>query len=167
MVSPPRDLRSESTSLSKVTDSQTHRMSGIERDLNRLSSPIPLLEWEHLDQVTKECIQAGFVLNVSREGDPTTSLGILFQCSIALTVRKIFLIFMWNLLCSSLHPLPFVLSLDVTEKSKRSLGQSGYYWEKYLPLWGKISREMLYYWQRWRPIQQRLTNYMFTEHLSV
>ena len=57
------------------------------------------------------------VLSVSRVGDPTTLLGSLFQYSVTLTIKKFFLIFMWNLLCSSLHPLPLVLSLDVTEKS--------------------------------------------------
>lgn len=57
------------------------------------------------------------VLNVSRVGDPTTLLGSLFQYSVTLTIKKFFLIFMWNLLCSSLHPLPLVLSLGVTEKS--------------------------------------------------
>ena len=35
-------------------------MSGIGRDLERSSSPIPLPEQEHLDQVTQERIQAGF-----------------------------------------------------------------------------------------------------------
>jgi len=40
--------------------SQNHRMSEIGRDLKRFCSPIPLLEQEHLDQVTQECVQAGF-----------------------------------------------------------------------------------------------------------
>jgi len=53
------------------------------------------------------------VLNISREGDSTTSLGSLFQCSVTLRVKKFFLMFSWNLLC----PLPLVLSLDTTEKS--------------------------------------------------
>ena len=43
--------------------------------------------------------------------------GSLFQCSVILSVKFFFLIVRWNLLCPSLHPLPLVLSLDVTEKS--------------------------------------------------
>ena len=46
-----------------------------------------------------------------------TSLGNLFQCSIALTVKKYFLMFRGNLLCFSLCPLPLVLSLGTTDKS--------------------------------------------------
>jgi len=39
---------------------QNHRISGIGRDLERSSSLIPLLEQEHLDQVTQERVQVGF-----------------------------------------------------------------------------------------------------------
>ena len=39
------------------------------------------------------------------------------RCTVTLHVKKLFAMFMWNLLCFSLHPLPLVLSLDVTEKS--------------------------------------------------
>jgi len=38
-------------------------------------------------------------LNISREGDSTTSLGSLFQCSVTLRVKKFFLMFRWNFLC--------------------------------------------------------------------
>jgi len=57
------------------------------------------------------------VLNISREGDSTTYLGSLFQCSVTLRVKKFFLMFRWNFLCFSLSPLPLVLSLGTTEKS--------------------------------------------------
>jgi len=40
--------------------SQNHRISGIEKDLERSSSPVPLMEQEYLDQVTQESIQAYF-----------------------------------------------------------------------------------------------------------
>jgi len=40
--------------------SQNHRMSGIGRDLERSSSPIPLLDKEHLDCVIQERIQVSF-----------------------------------------------------------------------------------------------------------
>jgi len=42
------------------TESHNHRMLGVGRDLERSSSWIPLLEQEHLGQVTQERVQAGF-----------------------------------------------------------------------------------------------------------
>jgi len=57
------------------------------------------------------------VLNISREGDSTTSLGSLCQCSFTLRGKKFFLMFRRNFLCFSVCPLPLVLSLDTTEKS--------------------------------------------------
>jgi len=57
------------------------------------------------------------VLNISREGDSTTSVGSLCQCSVTLRVKKLFLMFRRNFLCFSLCPLPLVLSLGTTEKS--------------------------------------------------
>lgn len=56
------------------------------------------------------------VLNFSR-GDSTTSLGSLFQCCITLTVKKFFLVFIWNFPCSNFCLFPLVLSLDTTKKS--------------------------------------------------
>jgi len=58
-----------------------------------------------------------WVLNISREGDSTTYLGSLFQCSVTLRGKKFFLMFRRNFLCFSLCPLPLVLSLGITEKS--------------------------------------------------
>ena len=52
------------------------------------------------------------VLNISREGDSTNSLGSLGQGSVTLRGKKFFLSFSWNFLCFSLCPLPLVLSLD-------------------------------------------------------
>jgi len=63
-----------------------------------------------------------WVLNISREGDSTTSLGSLGQGSIALRGKKFFLMFRRNFLCFSLCPLPLVLSLKVP----LSLGKSKY-----------------------------------------
>jgi len=57
------------------------------------------------------------VLNISKEGDSTTSPGSLFQCSITLRVKKFFLMFRRNFLCFILRPLPLVLSLGITERS--------------------------------------------------
>ena len=58
-----------------------------------------------------------WVLNISREGDSTTSLDSLFQCSVTLRGKKFFLMFRRNFLCFSLCPLPLVLWLGTTEKS--------------------------------------------------
>ena len=55
------------------------------------------------------------VLNISREGDSTTSLGSLFQCSITLRGKKFFLMFRQNFLWLSLCPLPLVLSLGTKD----------------------------------------------------
>ena len=42
-----------------------------------------------------------------REGDSTASLGSLFQCSVTLTVKKFFPMFVWNFLCSGFCPFFF------------------------------------------------------------
>jgi len=60
---------------------------------------------------------SGQVLSISVEGNSITSLGSLFHCSVTLTVKKFFLIFIWSFLYSSLCSLPYVLSLGTTEKS--------------------------------------------------
>jgi len=43
-------------------------------------------------------------MNISREGKSTTSLGILFQYPVTLTVKKFLRILVQNFLCSSLWP---------------------------------------------------------------
>jgi len=58
-----------------------------------------------------------WVLNTSCEGDSSVCLGSLFQCSITTKVKSFFLMFRWNFLCSSMCPLPLVLSLGTAEKS--------------------------------------------------
>lgn len=92
---------------------ENHRIVGVGRDLWRSSSPtfhkaVPLRKLHGL--VSRR------VLNISWEGDFTTSLGSLCQCSDTLTV-KFFLTLIWNFLCSSLCPLLFVQSLGSAEKS--------------------------------------------------
>jgi len=49
------------------------------------------------------------VLNISREGESTTSLGNLFQGSVTLRGKKFFLLFRWDFLCFSLCLFPLVL----------------------------------------------------------
>ena len=90
-------------------------MSGIGMDLKRSSHPISLPEQEYLDKVIQEHIQAGFECLHRRR--PQSLSGQPVQCSVTLTVNKVFLVFVWNLLCSSLYPLPLVLSLDITKRS--------------------------------------------------
>lgn len=53
-----------------------------------------------LDQVTQVGIRQ--VLNICKEGDSTTSLISLLQCSVTLTVKKFLRTLLWNFLCSSL-----------------------------------------------------------------
>jgi len=75
------------------------------------------LHWKALRQL----------LNIPREGDTTTSLGNLFQCSTTLKVKKLFLMFIWNFPCSSLCPLPLVLLLGTTERSLASFSWLPYF----------------------------------------
>jgi len=95
--------------------SQNHRMAAFGRDLYGSSSPAPLTKKGHLQQAAQDLVQVG--LNISREGDSTTSLGKVFQCSVTLRGKKFFLMFSWNFPCFSLCPLPLVLSLGTTDKS--------------------------------------------------
>uniref|UniRef100_A0A8C3JGM7 Uncharacterized protein n=1 Tax=Calidris pygmaea TaxID=425635 RepID=A0A8C3JGM7_9CHAR len=58
---------------------------------------------EHLSVDRYRCTQSRLhrvvSLNVSREGDSTTSLGSLFQGSATLTGKKFLLMLRWNFLC--------------------------------------------------------------------
>ena len=56
------------------------------------------------------------LLNTSRDGDSTTSLGSLFQGLITLSVKNFFLISNLNLLWCNFRPFPLVLSLVTWEK---------------------------------------------------
>jgi len=53
-----------------------------------------------------------WVLNISREGESTTPLGNLCQCSVTLKVTRFFLVFRWNFSCFSLCLLPLFLLLN-------------------------------------------------------
>lgn len=56
-----------------------------------------------------------WVLSISREGDSTISLDSLFQCSVTLTIKNVFLMFIQNCvpvcghLCSCLFPMLLAL----------------------------------------------------------
>lgn len=56
-------------------------------------------------------------MNISKNGDFTTSLGNLCKCLINLTVKKYFLVFRGNLLHFSFCSLSLVLSMATTVKS--------------------------------------------------
>jgi len=78
---------------------QNHRILGVGRDLCGSSSPAPCQS--RVSQSRLHRTSSRQVLNISREGDSTTSLGSLFQGSVTLRV-KFFLMFRWNFLCFSL-----------------------------------------------------------------
>ena len=95
----------------RITESQHGRVG---RDLWRSSSPTPLLEQDHPEQVAQDRIQAGFeylqrrrLHNLSEQ--PVPVLGHPQS-------EEFFFRFRWNFLCSSLCPLPLVLSLGTTEE---------------------------------------------------
>ena len=90
-------------------------MFGVGRDLCGSPSPTPCPSTDTQSRLHSTASRR--VLNISREGDSTASLGSLFQVSITLRGKKFFLMFSWNFLCSSLCPLPLVLSLGTTAKS--------------------------------------------------
>ena len=58
-----------------------------------------------------------WLLSISKDGDSTTCLGNLCQCSVTRTVKKCFPMLRGNLLCFSVCPLPLVLSVGTTEKT--------------------------------------------------
>jgi len=102
-------------SLHRITESQNHRMLRVGGDLCRSSGPTPLPKQGHLQQAAQDLVR--WVLNISREGESTTSLGSLFQGSVTVREKLFFLMFRQNFLCFNLCPLPLVLSLGTTEKS--------------------------------------------------
>lgn len=94
--------------------SQSHRIVGSGRELWKSQSPTHLLKQLPYSGLHRKA--SWQVLNFSRKGNSTISLGSLFQCSVTIKIKKFFLAFMWNFLCSSLCSLPLVLSVG-TKKS--------------------------------------------------
>jgi len=121
----------------RIRESQNHSMVGVSRDLCGSPSPTPCQS-----RVTQSRLQrtlSRWVLNISREGDSTTSLGSpgspvslsatsphllnmsrdrdsttalgsLFQCLMTLSVKKFFLIYNLMLPQHILRPFPGVMS---------------------------------------------------------
>lgn len=87
---------------------QNHRVVEVGRNLWRSSGPTPLLKWGHPEPVAQDPVQMAF-----GDGDSTTSLANLGQCSVTLIVTKCFPMFMWHLLCFSLYPSPLVLAFQL------------------------------------------------------
>jgi len=71
---------------SPITESQNHRMFGVGRALCGSSSPTPCRSRVIYSRLHKTLSRR--VLNISREGDSTTSLGSLFQCSVTLLLSQ-------------------------------------------------------------------------------
>ena len=88
----------------KPMSSQNHRLVGFGRDLCGSSSPTPCRSRVTYSRLHRTLSR--WILNISREGDSTTSLSSLFQCSVTLRGKKFFLMFRRNFLCFSLCPLP-------------------------------------------------------------
>lgn len=93
-------------------------MLGTGRDLKRSSSPIPLMEQEHLDEATQECVQMGLECLQRRRLYNLSGHPVPVFCHPH--CEEIPLKFKWNLLCSSLSTLPLFLPLVVTKKSLAS-----------------------------------------------
>jgi len=102
-------------------------------------------------------------LNISIEGDSTTSLGSLFQYSVTLRGKKFFLMFRRNFLCLSLCPLLPWLSLLKGDRSEfqdgetRAVQAEGYNCPSIIK-WSAARR-----WSRW-PLQNP---YEFNDALVV
>jgi len=84
----------------RITESQNHRMFGVGRDLCGSPSPTPCPS--RVTQSRLHRTLSRWVLDISREGDSTASLGSLFQCSITLRMKKFFLMFRWKSLSPQL-----------------------------------------------------------------
>lgn len=92
--------------LLKLIDSQNHKIVEVWRYLWRTSSWILYAKQDRLEQVAQN-----HVLNVSKHGDPTTSLCNLFQCLITFTVEIVYLMFKQNFLVYHLCQLSHVFHL--------------------------------------------------------
>ena len=89
-------------------------MVEVGRDLWRSSSPSPCSS-----RVTFPRIVCRWLLNISKEGDATTSVGNVFQSSVTLSVKKFLHMFRQTFLCFDLCPLPECLLLGRNSVLKR------------------------------------------------
>ena len=70
---------------------KNHRTIGVGKDLWVSSNPTPLQKQVLQSRLHRK--QSRWILNISREGNSTASLGSLFQCTVIVRVMKLFLIF--------------------------------------------------------------------------
>jgi len=77
-----RAARRRAPRRARVTESQNHRMVRVGSDLCGSPSPTPCRSRVTPSRLHRTVSRQ--VLNISREGDSTTSLGSLFQCSVTL-----------------------------------------------------------------------------------
>lgn len=85
---------------------QNHRIAEAGRHFWGSSCPTPPLKQGHYSRLLMP--MSIRVLNISKEADPTTSVGDLCQCSTILTVKRFLLMIKWNFLHLNLCPLPLV-----------------------------------------------------------
>lgn len=89
-------LKSECNACCLFAKSQNHRSWKRPPDINESN---PLLKQDSDSRSHRKACR--WVLNLCREGHSTTSLDKLLQCSIALAIKKLFCMFVWNFQCSS------------------------------------------------------------------
>lgn len=94
--------------------SQNHRIVGVEGTSGNHPVQLAIIAVPY-NRLHRKASR--WVFNISRE-DSTISLGTMCQCSVPLTIQNFFLVFRWNLLCSSLWLLPLALSLGSTERAR-------------------------------------------------
>ena len=95
-----------------IIDSENHRMAEVGSNWSSLPAQAgPLFKLSQLPRKSR------WLHNNCKDGDSTTSLSNLWQCSVTLTVKTCFLVFRLDLLCFILNPLSLVLSQGTTEKS--------------------------------------------------
>jgi len=89
-------MESRTLGSSSLIAQENHRMVGVGRDLCGSPSPTPCQSRVTQSRLHRTLFRR--VLNISREGDSTASLGSLGQGSVTLRGKKFFLMFRWNFL---------------------------------------------------------------------
>lgn len=95
----------------RIIESQNYKMVWVARDFQRSTVP-KALQWAGILFTRWGCskLPSNLILNISRDGTWTPSLGNLFQCFIALIMKNVFLMSSLNVPSFNIKPLPLVLS---------------------------------------------------------